>query len=293
MAPRHGRTATARPRPRRIRAGNDRWVPHRGHLAGRNRRERPGKGGGRLRGEDTWRPSISVADGGELAGRRGRCRGGNPRRASGAERASTRWRRYRPARGRGGAASTGPRASAPARAKQPIRRGTKCQEIGRLGQGRRLDETAYRSEPSKRLIREKQCARYCSRLPLAFSRLPPTPTETPLLSATVLATNRLPAQSISLRGRLRSQGAGSRLRFGWARRCSVRRITASLTMVSETSGSSSYSLARRRHLPSQPSVLSATQRRGRRTKPVLPASRRTMTRVSPSRKQASRAASRS
>src|SRR3954469_10680552 len=44
-----------------------------------------------------------------------------------------------------------------------------------------------------------------------------------------------------LRGRLRSQGAGSRLRFGWARRCSMRRIMASLTMVSETSGSSSYS----------------------------------------------------
>ena len=42
-----------------------------------------------------------------------------------------------------------------------------------------------------------------------------------------------------LRGRLRSQGAGSRLRFGWARRCSMSRITASLTMVSETSGSSS------------------------------------------------------
>ena len=43
----------------------------------------------------------------------------------------------------------------------------------------------------------------------------------------------------ALRGRLRSQGAGSRLRFGWARRCSMSRITASLTMVSETSGSSS------------------------------------------------------
>ena len=48
----------------------------------------------------------------------------------------------------------------------------------------------------------------------------------------------------------------------------MRRIMASLTMVSETSGSSSYSLARRRQRPSQPSVLSATQRRGRRTKPV-------------------------
>jgi MFS family permease len=95
------------------------------------------------------------------------------------------------------------------------------------------------------------------------------------------------------RGRLRSQGADSRLRFGWARRCSMRRIMASLTMVSETSGSSSYSLASRRQRPSQPSVRSATQRRGRRTKPLVPARRLITTRVSPSRKQASRAASRS
>src|SRR4051794_15830529 len=51
----------------------------------------------------------------------------------------------------------------------------------------------------------------------------------------------------------------------------MRRIMASLTMVSETSGSSSYSLASRRQRPSQPSVRSATQRRGRRTKPVVPA----------------------
>ena len=42
-----------------------------------------------------------------------------------------------------------------------------------------------------------------------------------------------------LRGRLRSREAGSLLRFGWARRCSMSRIMASLTMVSETSGSSS------------------------------------------------------
>src|SRR3954452_6201374 len=48
-----------------------------------------------------------------------------------------------------------------------------------------------------------------------------------------------PGNDVELRGRLRSQGAGSRLRFGWARRCSMRRIMASLTMVSETSGSSS------------------------------------------------------
>ena len=71
------------------------------------------------------------------------------------------------------------------------------------------------------------------------------------------------------------------------------RIMASLTMVSETSGSSSYSLASRRQRPSQPSVRSATQRRGRRTNPVVPARRRTIIRVSPSRKQASMAASRS
>ena len=71
------------------------------------------------------------------------------------------------------------------------------------------------------------------------------------------------------------------------------RIMASLTIVSETSGSSSYSLARRRQRPSQPSILSATQRRGRRPKPVLPASRRTTIRVRPGRKQASRAAGRS
>ena len=47
------------------------------------------------------------------------------------------------------------------------------------------------------------------------------------------------SNELVLRARLRSQGAGSRLRFGWARRCSMSRITASLTMVSETSGSSS------------------------------------------------------
>src|ERR687884_2265149 len=84
-----------------------------------------------------------------------------------------------------------------------------------------------------------------------------------------------------LRGRLRSQGAGNRFRFGWARRWSMSRIMASLTMVSETSGSSSYALARRRQRPSQASVLSATQRRGRRTEPVVPASRRTTISVRP------------
>src|SRR3954469_2654597 len=70
------------------------------------------------------------------------------------------------------------------------------------------------------------------------------------------------------------------------------RIMASLTMVSETSGSSSYSLASRRQRPSQPSVLSASQRRGTTAKPSVPARRRMTTKVRPSRKQASRAASR-
>src|SRR5690349_11890889 len=40
------------------------------------------------------------------------------------------------------------------------------------------------------------------------------------------------------RGRSRGQGAGGRSRFGWARRCGTSRITAGLTTVSETSGSS-------------------------------------------------------
>lgn len=71
------------------------------------------------------------------------------------------------------------------------------------------------------------------------------------------------------------------------------RIMAGLTMVSETSGSSSSSLVRRRQRPSQPSVRCTTQRRGTTTKPTVPARRRMTTRVSPSRKQASRAASRS
>jgi transposase len=42
-----------------------------------------------------------------------------------------------------------------------------------------------------------------------------------------------------LRGRLRSQAAGRRLRFGWAKRWSMSRIMASLTIVPATSGSSS------------------------------------------------------
>jgi hypothetical protein len=42
-----------------------------------------------------------------------------------------------------------------------------------------------------------------------------------------------------LRARLRSQDAGRHLRFGWARRWSMSRIMASLTIVPETSGSSS------------------------------------------------------
>ncbi len=42
-----------------------------------------------------------------------------------------------------------------------------------------------------------------------------------------------------LRPRLRSHGAGSRLRLGWARRCSIRRIAASVSIASATSGSAS------------------------------------------------------
>src|SRR4051812_11657090 len=44
---------------------------------------------------------------------------------------------------------------------------------------------------------------------------------------------KVEAVLLYLRGRLRSQGTGSRFRFGWARRCSMSRIMASLTMVSE------------------------------------------------------------
>jgi hypothetical protein len=43
----------------------------------------------------------------------------------------------------------------------------------------------------------------------------------------------------TVRARLRSQDAGRHLRFGWARRWSMSRIMASLTIVPETSGSSS------------------------------------------------------
>jgi hypothetical protein len=42
-----------------------------------------------------------------------------------------------------------------------------------------------------------------------------------------------------LTARLRSQGTGSRLRLGWARRWSMRRIMARVIIASETSGSSS------------------------------------------------------
>ena len=42
-----------------------------------------------------------------------------------------------------------------------------------------------------------------------------------------------------LKARLRSHGAGSRLRLGWTRRWSIRRIAARVTIASETSGSAS------------------------------------------------------
>jgi hypothetical protein len=43
----------------------------------------------------------------------------------------------------------------------------------------------------------------------------------------------------ALSARLRSHRAGSRLRLGWARRWSIRRIAARVTIASETSGSAS------------------------------------------------------
>ena len=42
-----------------------------------------------------------------------------------------------------------------------------------------------------------------------------------------------------LKARFRSHGAGSRLRLGWARRWSIRRIAARVTIASETSGRAS------------------------------------------------------
>jgi hypothetical protein len=42
-----------------------------------------------------------------------------------------------------------------------------------------------------------------------------------------------------LTARFESQGGGRRFRFGWARRCSIMRMAARVTMASETSGSSS------------------------------------------------------
>jgi len=42
-----------------------------------------------------------------------------------------------------------------------------------------------------------------------------------------------------LTARFESHGAGRRLRFGWTRRWSIRRIMARVTIASETSGSSS------------------------------------------------------
>ena len=47
---------------------------------------------------------------------------------------------------------------------------------------------------------------------------------------------RVPLPARILRSRFGSHGAGSRLRFGCARRCSMRRIMARVTMASDTSG---------------------------------------------------------
>ena len=45
--------------------------------------------------------------------------------------------------------------------------------------------------------------------------------------------------TVGLTARFESYGAGSRLRLGWARRWSMRRIAARVTIASETSGSAS------------------------------------------------------
>ena len=60
------------------------------------------------------------------------------------------------------------------------------------------------------------------------------------VSRTSRALETLNLRSVmTLRPRLRSHGAASRLRFGWTARWSIRRIMASVTMASDTSGSCS------------------------------------------------------
>ncbi len=47
------------------------------------------------------------------------------------------------------------------------------------------------------------------------------------------------AVMLYLTARFESQGGDRRFRFGWAKRCTMRRMVASVTIASETSGSSS------------------------------------------------------
>ncbi len=49
----------------------------------------------------------------------------------------------------------------------------------------------------------------------------------------------LPGVDLTVTARFESQGGDRRFRFGWAKRCTMRRMVASVTIASETSGSSS------------------------------------------------------
>src|SRR3954463_2933457 len=61
--------------------------------------------------------------------------------------------------------------------------------------------------------------------------------DTPAITARSLRHSTPPQMAkVELRARFESYGAGSRLRLGWARRWSMRRIAARVTMASDTSG---------------------------------------------------------
>ncbi|HET6469333.1 MAG TPA: hypothetical protein VFG43_13250, partial [Geminicoccaceae bacterium] len=64
------------------------------------------------------------------------------------------------------------------------------------------------------------------------------------------------------------------------------RIIAGVIIASATSGSSAWSLDRRRPRPSRPGVLPTTRRRGGPTGPAPPGMRRTVTGAGPSGPQA-------
>ena len=61
----------------------------------------------------------------------------------------------------------------------------------------------------------------------------------PKLRSLVSSGINVLADDFSLTARFESYGAGNRLRLGWARRWSMRRIAARVTIASETSGSAS------------------------------------------------------